>query len=91
MSQNLAEKIGELTGQLRLAIPILEDLQKRIHSLEGDRTHAKTSLDQLKLAFERLEIQLAKAAAKSSARWWEIAKLVVAALLGAGVSYFLKK
>ena len=84
---DLEGKIGEVAGQLRMLVPTLEALGNKVGSL-GERVAALQ--ENLKGAWEEIG-ELKKKADSGANRWWQAALMLVSAVIGGIVAYFVAR
>lgn len=84
---DLEGKIGEISGQLKTLAPILEQLGTKLNDTREKLVAQKENLKQV-----WIEINAIKKAQETGAnKWWDVLKILLAAIIGGAVTFGLTK
>lgn len=90
MAESIGEKLGKVVGQLGMVVPILSKVDLKVAQLEARTGEISGEIRNVKRALEEMAQELESARAKLSGRTWDVIKLLVAAGVGAAISYYMK-
>jgi len=87
MAGDLEIKIGEISGQLKSIVPVLEELGKKLNETREKLITLDSSLKQ---AWREIH-ELKDKGSSSDKKWWDVLKIILAAVIGGAVTYGLTK
>jgi len=88
---DLEGKIGEISGQLKTLAPILEQLGTKLNDTREKLVAQKENLKQVWVEINALKTAQATASAGAQKRWWDVWKILLAAIVGGAVTFGLTK
>ena len=84
---DLEGKIGEISGQLKTLAPILEQLGTKLNDTREKLVAQKENLKQVWIEINALK----KAQETGANKWWDVLKILLAAVIGGAVTFGLTK
>lgn len=84
---DLEGKIGEISGQLKTLAPILEQLGTKLNDTREKLVAQKENLKQVWIEINALK----KAQETGASKWWDVLKILLAAVIGGAVTFGLTK
>lgn len=84
---DLEGKIGEISGQLKTLAPILEQLGTKLNDTREKLVAQKENLKQVWIEIGALK----KAHETGANKWWDVLKIMLAAIIGGAVTFGLTK
>lgn len=83
MSGKLEEQLGRISGQLQQLQPALDKLEERQTQMGQDIARLQTQAEEYSRQREAIWKRLKEGADTTSARLWDVAKILLAGVLGA--------